>query len=195
MQKTAQLSISQQVVLSLAVLLLILIGVTIAGYMAAGQDREKMAGFASDAAVATGTVTKKYVHVVGPGRTSVYWLDLTFTTADGASHVKSASVANTIYDRYKVGSPVQVTYVISRPEYFFIPGTEPTERDVGIADGMFRYGAIASVVCLVGLLGFLFGGRGGGAPTRQSPTSEQPSRATGYRGTNPPRAGFGTRRT
>jgi hypothetical protein len=195
MHKTTQLSISQQIVLTLAVLLLILIGVTIGGYMAAGQDREKMAGFASDAAVATGNITKKYIHVVGQARTAVYWLDLTFTTADGVSHTESTNVANTIHDRYKVGSPVRVTYVKSRPEYFYIPGTEPTERDVRIADGMFRYGACASVACLIALLGFLFSGHGGGTPTRQSPTSEQLSRATEYRGTNPSRASFGTRRT
>jgi hypothetical protein len=102
---------TQQIVLALAVLLLLSIGVTIGGYMALGQDREKMAGFASDAAVATGTITKKYIHIVGPGRTMVYWLDLIFTTADGVSHAESVNVANTIHDRYKVGSPVQVTYV------------------------------------------------------------------------------------
>ena len=194
MQKT-QLSMSQQVVLVLAVLLLLSIGVTIGGYMAGAQEREKIAGFASDAAVANGTVTKKYVHVVGPGRTWVYWLDLSFMAADGGAHTQSVNVANTIHDRYQVGSPVRVTYVKSKPEYFYIPGTEPTARDVAMSDGMFRYGAIASVMCLVGLLGFLFSGRGGGAPAGQSPTSEQLSRAIGSRAANPPPAGFGTRRS
>jgi hypothetical protein len=60
---------------------------------------------------------------------------------------------------------------------------------------MFRYGAIASVVCLIALLGFLFVGHGGGTPTGQSVTAEQLSRATRPGGTTPPRAGFGTRRT
>jgi uncharacterized membrane protein len=55
---------------------------------------------------------------------------------------------------------VQVTYVKSKPEYFYIPGTQPTERDVGISNVMFKYGAIASAVFLVGLLGFLFVGKG-----------------------------------
>jgi hypothetical protein len=67
-----------------------------------------------------------------------------------------------VHDRYDVGSRVPVTYVKSRPEYFYIPGAEPTARDVGIADGMFRYGAIASAVFLAGLIGLFFVGRGQG---------------------------------
>jgi hypothetical protein len=193
MQKT-QLSMPQQIVLVLSVLLFFSVALTIAGYMAGGQEREKIAGFASDAAVASGTVAKKYIHTVGPGRTMVHWLDLTFRTADGVSRTQSVTVANTIYDRYQVGGAVQVTYVKSKPEYFYIPGTQPTERDVAMSDGMFKYGAIASVVFLVGLVGFLLTGIGGGTPTGPSPTSEQLSRAAGYRGTDPPRAGFGTRR-
>src|SRR5215510_7334918 len=53
---------------------------------------------------------------------------------------KSINVANTVYDRDAVGSQVPVTYVKSKPEYFYIPGTEPTQRDVGISDAMFKYG-------------------------------------------------------
>jgi len=160
MQKTVQLSITQQIVLTLAVLLFFSLAVTFAGYMATGQTREKMTGFASDGAVASGVITKKYINTVGPGKTMVHWLDLTYTTADGASRAESVNVANTIHDRYIVGSPVQVTYVKSKPEYFYIPGTQPTERDVGISNVMFKYGAIASAVFLVGLLGFLFVGKG-----------------------------------
>lgn len=192
MQKS-QLSVAQQIVLALAVLLLLSVGLTVGGYMAGAQEREKIAGFASDAATATGTITKKYTHAVGPGRTWVHWLDLTFATADGVPHATSINVANTIHDRYKVGSPVQVTYVKSKPEYLYIPGTEPTSRDVGISDGMFRYGAIASALILVGLIGSLLIGNGGSTSTPQPPTPEQLSRPTGYRASSSPRASFGTR--
>jgi hypothetical protein len=89
---------------------------------------------------------------------------------------------------------VQVTYVKSKTEYFHIPGTAPTERDVGISDGMFRYGAIASAMLLVALLGLLFTGRAGGTPTGASPTSGQVNRVAGQCGATPGRAGFGTRR-
>jgi uncharacterized protein DUF3592 len=192
--KKTELSIVQQIGLSLSVLLLLSVGLTIAGYMAGAQDREKIAGFAADAATATGTVTKKYIHSVGPGRVWVYWLDLSFVTQDGVSHASSINVANAIHDRYDVGSRVPVTYVKSRPEYFYIPGTEPTRRDLGIADGMFKYGAIASAVFVAGLIGLFFVGRGqGGAPP--SPTAEQLARATGGRAPNPSRASFGTRQS
>jgi hypothetical protein len=192
--KKTELSIAQQIALSLVALLLLSVGVTIGGYMGGAQDRDKIAGFASDAATTTGTVTKKYIHSVGPGRVWVYWLDLSYVTQDGLSHASSINVANSIHERYDVGSRVPVTYVKSKPEYFHIPGTEPTQRDVGIADGMFRYGAIASAAFLAGLIGLFFVGRGqGGAPP--SPTAEQLARATGSRPPSRSRTNFGTRQS
>jgi uncharacterized protein DUF3592 len=190
--KKTELSIAQQIVLSLSALLLLSVGVTIGGYMAGMQDRDKIAGFASDAATATGTITKKYINSVGPGRVWVYWLDLSFETQDGVSHARSINVANSVHERYAVGGRVPVTYVKSKPEYFHIPGTEPTQRDVGIADGMFKYGAIASAAFLAGLIGLFFVSRGqGGSPP--SPTAEQLARATGARPPSPSRPTFGTR--
>jgi hypothetical protein len=190
--KKTELSVAQQIALSLSVLLLLAAGVTISGYMAGRQDREKITGFASDAATATGIITKKYINSVGPGRVWVYWLDLSFETQDGVARASSINVANSVYDRYALGATVPVTYVKSKPEYFHIPGTEPTPRDVGMADGMFKYGAVASAVFLAGLIGLFFLSRGhGGAPP--SPTAEQLTRATGSRPPSPSRASFGTR--
>lgn len=188
--KKTELSVAQQIVLSLSALLLLSVGVTIAGYMAGMQDREKIAGFASNAATATGIITKKYINSVGPGRVWVYWLDLTFETQDGRSRASSINVANSVYDRYAVGARVSVTYVKSKPEYLHIPGAEPTPRDVGIADGMFKYGAVASAIFLAGLIGLFFLSRGHGG-TPPSPTPEQLARATGGRPPSPAR--FGTR--
>src|SRR5262249_27998344 len=150
------------------------VGLTIAGYMAGAQNREKIAGFASDAATAMGTITKTYIHSVGPGRDWVYWLDLSFETQEGVSHASSINLANNIYERYDVGSRVPVTYVKSKPEYFYIPGAEPTQRDVGIADGMYKYGAIASAVFLVGLIGLFFLGRGQGGQGGQDGAPPSP---------------------
>jgi len=192
--KKTELSITQQIALSLVVMLLLSIGVTIGGYMGGAQEREKIAGFASDAATVTGTITKKYINSVGPGRVWVYWLDLSFATQDGVSRASSINVANTVYGRYAVGSQVPVTYVKSNPEYFHIPGTEPTQRDVGISDAMFKYGGVASAVFLIGLIGFFFLGRGeGGAPP--SPRAEQLARVTGGRPVSPSRGNFGTRQS
>src|SRR5262249_2908401 len=91
----------------------------------------------------------------------VYWLDLTFKTEDGSTRNQSAQVANTIFDGYKVGSPVRVTYVRSKPDWFYVPGEEPTERDAGIMAGMHKYGAIASLLSAVGLVIWYFMSRGG----------------------------------
>src|SRR5262245_22967436 len=185
--KKTELTIAQQIVLSLSVLLLLSVGVTIAGYMAGMQDREKIAGFASEAATATGIITKKYINSVGPGRVWVYWLDLSFETQNGGSRASSINDANSVYDRYPVGARVPVTYVKSKPEYFHIPGTEPTQRDVGTADGMFKYGAVASAVLLAAPIGVFFLCRAqGDSPPPATP--EQLARARGSRPRSPARS-------
>jgi hypothetical protein len=190
MPKT-QLSITGQIALTLAIVLFLSIAFTLAGFMASRQERDKIAAFASDGAVATGTITAKRIHIVPVSKVSVCWLDLTFKSDDGATRNGSMVVANSIYDRYAVGSAVPVTYVKSRPEWFYVPGEAPTERSVGISVAMFKYGGIMSLLCVVGLLVLLFRHLGGGTPTGQSPTRQQLDRATGYRGSNQSRSNFG----
>jgi hypothetical protein len=48
-----------------------------------------------------------------------------FKTADGASRHASVEGVNSIYDKYDVGDPVQVTYVRSSG---IAPASEPGER-------------------------------------------------------------------
>src|SRR5262245_36304333 len=127
MLKTTQLSTTGQIGLVLGCTLLFSVIFTAVGFVAADEIRQKMAAFASDAVRVTGTIVDKRIVTVRPtkGGTWVHWLDLTFKTEDGSTRKQSAQVANSIYDRYKVGSPVQVTYVRSRPDWFYVPGGEP----------------------------------------------------------------------
>ena len=166
MQNTIQLSLRAQIGLVLGVLLIFSLIATLVGYLASNQVTEKMAAFASESVVATGTVAGKHIDNVRPtaGGIWVYWLDLSFKTQDGATVNQSAEVSNSIYDKYEIGGPVQVTYVRSKPEWFYIPGDAPTQRDVGNNDGMFQYGAIASLLFFAALLGWLFVIQGDRAP-------------------------------
>jgi hypothetical protein len=166
MQKT-QLSTKGQIGLTLGVLLLFSLIFAFVGGKAFDQEREQMAGLAADGAVVTGKITDKYIHTVA--KTWVYWLDIEFKTQSGAMQKGSKNVANTIYDSLKVGGPVQVTYVKSRPEWFFIPGTEPTERSIGQSDGMSRFGVIAAILFGTGLvILLLWPNNNGGTPASQS---------------------------
>jgi hypothetical protein len=118
---------------------------------------------------------------------------VTFTSADGIARTLSANVANSIYDRYAVGSPVKVTYVRSKPEWFYLPDGEPTQRDAVVFDGMLQYGAGAAVLCAMALLGVLFHRRAGGAADRQAINLPRPGRLSSLSASGP-RAQFGTRR-
>ena len=88
---------------------------------------------------------------------------------------------------------MEVTYVRSRPEWFYVAGDAPTERDVGISSGMFEYGAIAALLCVIGLVGLIFWGRGDGGADRRIAAAVQASRSPFGAAPRQPRTGFGTR--
>jgi hypothetical protein len=189
MAKT-QLSMTAQVGLVLGVALLFSIILTVVGFLATDEIRQKMTAFASDGVMVAGTITDKRIVRTTKSGIWVHWLDLTFKTEDGSTRNQSTQVANTIYDGYRVGGPVQVTYVRSKPDWFYVPGGEPTERDAGIMSEMHKYGAMAAVLSALGLVVLFFKSRGGtpGGGLQQSTTlsaRRMPSQS---------RTSFGTRR-
>jgi hypothetical protein len=194
MQKM-QLSVRAQIALGLAFVLIFSLVFVFVGTMASNQESQKMAAFASDGAVAAGTITKKYVHVIrSAGSVWVYWLDLSFRSHDGATHNESEEVANTIYDRYQAGDPVQVTYVRSKPEWFYVPGDEPSQRSIDNSAGIHVVGIYGAILSAFGLVALFFVTRGAGgtpsAPVFSAPDEPVAKPASGQR-----RATFGTRRT
>jgi hypothetical protein len=189
MQKT-QLSLKAQVGLVLGILTFFSAAIGFAGYMGTNQSSAKIAAFASDGVTTTGRITDKYIHIVT--RVWVYWLDVEFKTGDGVVRHASENVANTIYDSLDVGSSVQVTYVRSNPQWFYIGDTAPTERDVGISSVMFQVGSVSAVVCLFSILGLVLWNGGGGAPDAPIPTAPAPTST--HRASGGPRATFGTRK-
>src|SRR5438874_6373474 len=92
----SQLSVKAKVGLCLGVLLFFSLILTIVGFAASNQTRQKMAAFATDGATVTGTIANKYIHSVSRNR--VYWLDVSFHSADGKARHQPTNVANTIYD-------------------------------------------------------------------------------------------------
>ena len=186
----SQLSLKAQVGLCLGVLLVFSVVLTITGFAASSQTRQKMAAFAADGATVTGTITNKYIHSVKGN--SVYWLDVSFKGADGQYHDVSANVVNTIWDGLKIGGPVRVTYVKARPEWFYVEDDAPTDRDVAISESMFRYGIIASLLLLIALVVFLMWNRGSGMPAGRLTDSPRPGNSFRPQ-TSQPRTGFGTR--
>ena len=91
----SQLSVKAQVGLCLGVLLFFSLILTIVGFAASSQTRQKMAAFAADGATVSGTITNKYIHSVS--RNWVYWLDVRFTGVDGKAHNASTNVAISLF--------------------------------------------------------------------------------------------------
>jgi hypothetical protein len=152
-----QMSVSDQITLTLGVLLFFSLIMIFVGVMATDQTRDKIAAFAAEGAVAAGRIVGKHIDIVRPtqGAIHVYWLDVAFATADGVARKDSAEVANTVFDRTSVGQDVEVTYVRSKPEWFYLPGGAPTARDVSMMQGMFQWGIMASVFFFISLIGWL----------------------------------------
>jgi hypothetical protein len=187
----SQLSVREQIGLVLGVLLFFAVVLTIAGYAASGQTREKIADFAADGATVTGTITDRYIHSVS--RNWVYWLDVSFRAQDGKTYTESDEVPNSVYDSLNIGDPVQVTYVKSKPQWFYVAGNAPTERDVAISEGMFQYGLVASLLFLIALIVFIVWSRSGGTPANRN-SAPDPTHDFSFRPPPPqPRTGFGTR--
>lgn len=195
MQKM-QLSVRGQIALGLAVSLIFSLIFVFVGYMASHQERGKMAAFASDGAVTTGTIARKYIHVIrSAGSVWVYWLDLSFRSRDGAAHTASEEVANTIYDRYQVGDPVQITYVKSKPEWFYVPGDAPSRRSIDNSAGMNVVGIWGAILSAFGLVALFFVTRSGAStPSGGTPVSSAPDDAVARPVAGQRRTTFGTRR-
>jgi hypothetical protein len=177
MSNSNQLSKNAQIGLVLGVLLVFSIIFTFVGHMAADETRQKMAAFAAEPVVVTGTIAQKRIDSVRPtaGGIWVCWLEVKFKTQDGTTLNQSTQVANSIWERYETGDPVKVTYVRSNPSWFYVPGGEPTARDAGIMEGMNRYGMIASILLAGSLFGWIVWCRGGSAGG-DSPGPTRPSR-------------------
>jgi hypothetical protein len=179
-------------ILILASLLALALFAAVFGYTSAQATRQKIAAFAADSAVATGVVTNWEISNVA--RSPEYWLNVTFHAQDGTARKVSANVQKPLFDSLKIGSSVPVTYVRSRPEWFYVADEVPTDRQAVALDWLFRLGALASVLSALGLFVRLFtGGNGGASAGGASLGMERPAASSVRQASRP--AGFGKRQS
>ena len=164
----------------------------IIGPLASQQTSDEIAAYATDGVTATGKVTGKPFKNAAFSYAPIWRLDIEFKTAKGEEIHDSPLVTDTIYDHYAVGDPVRVTYVRSRPHWFYIPGTEPKAGNITMFEAGTKYAGLVAGASLIGILVVVFAGRGGGAPKDRAPTkSPAPAPSPARQG---PRAEFGARR-
>jgi hypothetical protein len=180
------LSTTGQIALSFECLLFVSLLMAGGGYMAMKQEREKLAGFASDRATATGTVTRKYKEMSN-GSPIGYDLEVSFTAANGSTSRQSFRVAVSDFDRHNVGNPVPVTYVRSNPYWFHIPGAEPDGANLEFLRWLENLFVGGSIFFAVGFLASLYlagkAGKPTGADAEPRPTRASTGQMPGPSGT------------
>ena len=88
------LSTRDQIILSVAIMLLLSLMGTFAGYMAGLQTRQNAAMLAADGVVVDGKITNKVERFGGVlnGPKSTWWVDVTYTTEAGETQTKTIGV-------------------------------------------------------------------------------------------------------
>lgn len=161
------MSTRDQIIVSVAAMLMLSLMLTFGGYMAGRQSRQSAETLAAEGVVVDGRITNKVQRFGGAlnGPKYTWWLDLTYTTKDGKILTKTIGVDESAYERISIG-PVPVTYIKSNPSLFFIAGVydsvNHSEADIGVVDGMAFYGGIASAALGLVLAALLIT-RGGGS--------------------------------
>ena len=165
-------STRDQVIVSVAAMLMLSLMLTFGSYMAGLQTRQNADTLAAGGVVVDGRITNKAERFGGVlnGPKYTWWLDVAYTTRDGKTLTKTIGVDEPAYNRTSIG-PVPVTYIKSSPGLFYIAGlydgANHSEADVKVVGAMTLYGGIASVVLGLVLAALLITRGRGNAPALQ----------------------------
>ena len=177
------MSTRDQIILSVAIMLMLSLMGTFGGYMAGLQTRQNAAMLAADGVVVEGRITNKVERFGGVlnGPKSTWWVDVTYTPKGGETQTKTIGVDKSAYNRASIG-PAPVTYIRSNPSLFYIAGlydgANHSDADIAVVGGITRYSGAASVALGLVLVALLFTRRGGGAPASRT-VALPPGRPTG----------------
>jgi hypothetical protein len=183
---TKNLSVRDQIIVSVGAMLVLSLFLTFGSYMAGLQTRQTAHTLATEGVAVNGEITNKVERFGGivNGPKYTWWLDVAYTTRAGETVTKTIGVDESVYDRTSIG-PIRVTYIKSEPKVFFIPGVfdsmNHSDADAGVVDDMTYYGVMVSIALGFILAALLITRGGGGAQTPPQPVklpSGQPPRET-----------------
>lgn len=118
-----------------------------------------LSALAADGATAEGAIVDKKD---GWNRNSYYYdFVIEYTAPDQTRHHKTISTDATEYNAKRIGSPMEVHYVRSKPDTFYLVGQEPKEAEITLMR-YFLYGGLASLAVTSAALVMMWSGGGGG---------------------------------
>jgi hypothetical protein len=174
-------------------LLLLALIPLVAGYVRGHQVRADAVAFAADGVATTGKVLNKTSEFV---RNSMrYTVYFEYKDPNGVTYQESEILGSSSYDGYRVGGPIKLTYLRSRPDHFYLPDYTPGEQYAHIFDVFFYIGLVGTLVSLGWMALLLRGSSGGGIPlARLQPDAPSAPRSQPARSRAAPGAqGFGRR--
>jgi hypothetical protein len=172
-----------------ALLLLALI-LLVVGFVRGQQVRADAVAFAREGVETTGTVLDKTSEFVrNSQRYTVYFA---YQGPNGVTLQDSEVLpGSTSYDGYRIGGPITLTYLRSRPEYFYLPVYRPSEQYARVFD-VFFYIGLAGTLASLGWMALVVRGSSGGSispsrmqpdlPSAPRPMPPRPRPATGAQG-------------
>ena len=158
---------------------------TVTGFVVSWEAKRQLNAFALESRSVTGVVSDKYGRTFAGTKT--YFVAVSFRLQDGSLSSGSTEVTDAIFDRSQTGNPIRVTYVQSRPDWFYVGDDGPSNHDAVVFTGIFRYAIIGSLVVLILLGTFVFwptqsergdsSGADASRPLRQQPQARTRDRA------------------
>jgi hypothetical protein len=173
-------------------LLLALISL-VAGYVRGHQVRADAVAFANEGVETVGRVLNKTSE--WDRNHTRYTVYFEYKGPDGVMYRESEVLpSSSFYDEYRVGGPITLTYLRSRPDHFYLPAYKPSEKYAHIFDIFFYLGLAGTLASLACIAFLLLAGSGRSARMVQQTSGSGPAGSV----PPPPRAasrpqGFGRR--
>src|SRR5258708_4105445 len=157
----------------------------VAGYVRGHQVRADAVAFAKEGVETVGKVISKTSEFVRNQQRYMVYFE--YHGPDGVVYQESEVLpGSSSFDDYRIGGPITLTYLRSRPNHFYLPAYTPNEKYAHIFD-IFFYIGIAGTLASLGCIAFLWHGGSRGGRARPTP---RPRRSAAARGAPapPPRA-------
>jgi len=178
-------AIRKRIHVGLVAFLIFSIVLATAGFVASYDSRRRTDAFESDGRPAIATITRKYTRSLdrdfwtrafsANSDDQMYLVEFCFRLQDKEYHCGTIGVSGRTYDGLGVGSPLRITYVSWRPDWFYVGDEAPDDRDSDIFARLFQFCTIAVLLTIIVIAAMVFwqlGGSMAGQPASESQAND-----------------------